>query len=260
MSACRIEVSAQDLLWSKIRIYGGSLRPPGILSVDFRTILALRVGKTWAQDLYVETFWPLLEPEVRHYAHKGGDREELQQEAALALWEAAFRYDPGRHRTRVETFVKNHIHRTVRERYIRSLKHQQREIPIENYAGIKPDDGLDLVETQIDVKNAMLELSRDDQNLLDRVTRLVFGHGMGLEEASRYMADHEGGTVAAWKKKIQRVRRKWRTRITPHHQDGTTGVSFGTHEPIGFSSAAFGFTHGDARDGETRGSRPELEG
>ncbi len=221
MTARCLEIDASRLLWAKIQIYAGSGPPHGVEPIDFRTILALRAGQTWAQDLYLETFWPTLEPEVRHYARKGGDREELEQDAALALWEAAFRYDPALHRTRLEVFVKNHIHRTVREHYIQSIKRQRRQILMEDDAGVhglKSDDNLDLAETQMDVGKAFLALSPHDQRLLHRFAELTIDYGMGLEEASRFMAAHEGGTAAAWKKRIQRLRHKWREQMqSPRH-------------------------------------------
>ena len=162
MSALRAERDASTVLWLKIQSYGGtasSHHGP----IDFRTLLALRGGQTWAQDLYLETFWPVLESEVRRYVGIGGDGEELHQEAALALWEAALRYDPDRHRTQINKFVANHIHRMVREQYVKSLHRKQHQVLLED--DLSPfaqnrDNPLDGAETQIDLHRALLKLRR----------------------------------------------------------------------------------------------------
>ncbi len=211
MSALRVEWDASALLWAKILGYGGASSPHQGL-IDFRTLLALRRGQTWAQDLYLEAFWSVLESEVRRYSGRGADPEELHQEACLALWEAAFHYDPTRHRTAIHKFVANHIHRRVREQYVKSLHFKQHQVLLEEDLGPDVpirDNLLDEAETQIDLQRALLKLSPHERNFLHRFMELAVNQGMGIESAARQLADQERMTVAATKKKIQRLRRKW---------------------------------------------------
>lgn len=216
MNALRADWDPSTLLWSKIQSYKGTASSPPAAFIDFRTLLALRRGDTWAQDLYLETFWPVLESEVRRYSGKGGDREELHQEAALALWEAAFRYDPTRHRTPIHKFVTNHIHRLVREQYVKCLRHQQIDVLLEENRGSyapNRDNSLHGAETRMDLQRALRKLSPREQKFLLHFVELAVDHGMGIESASRHLADREGMTMAAAKKKVQRLRHKWQNHM-----------------------------------------------
>ncbi len=90
MLAWHDESHPAHLLWEKIQVFAQAPQTHGIYAIDFHTLLALRQGEAAAQEQYLSAFWPALEKEVGHYAHIGGDKEELHQEAILALWEAAF--------------------------------------------------------------------------------------------------------------------------------------------------------------------------
>ncbi len=216
MLAWHDENNPAQLLWEQIQVFAQAPRAHGIYAVDFRTLLALRQGEIAQQEQYLSAFWPVLEKEVGHYARIGGDKEELHQEAALALWEAAFQYQPTRHRTTVENFVRNHIHRKVRQTYLKSVAHyaQHQSIGTEEQKLYHIfDQDLNAVDMRTDLQTAFRQLNEKDQTVLATFVQLSVVDGMGIEEASRRLAHLHGGTSAKWKKTIQRLRKKWKSSL-----------------------------------------------
>lgn len=210
--------SAASILWHKIQMLSG-ITPPAVSAIiDFQTVLQVRSGQTLAQEQYLAVFWPVLEKEVRYYTRKGGVTEELHADGALALWEAVFQYQPSFHRTNVVTFVQNHIHRKVRESYLKSLTHNQRRlIPLDDLVSLPDviDPALSIVELEADLNQALHCLPDSDQDVLKYFAGLVVDRGLGSEEAMQHMARQMGGTQAAWKKKIQRLRQKLANHLHP---------------------------------------------
>lgn len=177
----------------------------------YPSILRLRLGDPREQERYVAYFWPYLQSEVQRYARIGGPEEELQAEGALALWEAAFQYAPSRHRTDLPDYVRNHIHRRVRQAYRKARGYQgEKVVPLTRLAEL-PDHRTDLsdAEQRLDLKAAQARLEPADHQTWGLYQRLAVS-GLGPDQASQRLARDHGGTPAAWKKRIQRTRQKLR--------------------------------------------------
>ena len=173
----------------------------------FETLLQLRRGVALAREEYVDWFWPEVQRQARHYARRGGPEEELVAEGALALWEAAFQYDPRRHETSVDAYVKNQVHRRIRRAYRRAMGYTgARVVPLERAEEL-PAAGAPLiaVEARLDLERAQASLSPADQAVLQRWLPVA---GAGPKQAARQLARRHGGTPAAWKKRLQRTRQR----------------------------------------------------
>ncbi len=202
--------SGSEALWMRVQTYAGvgnSILPHGF---EFKTLVQLRLGRVEAQEQYLAAFWPVLEHEVRRYSHKGGCREELQAEAALALWEAAFQYQPTVHRTSVSAFVANRIHQKVRKSYLQAVQPQSLAfLSLENVEASSVDPALSAVELKADLDSALLELPKKHQTALKQFVHLAVDRGLTLEEAAQQLTRSQGGTPSGWKKKVQRLRHQW---------------------------------------------------
>lgn len=176
----------------------------------------LRGGDPAAAEAFVAFFWPELEREAAHYARRGGEYDDLLGEGALALWEAAFAYDPHRHRTRPDEYVMRAVHQRVRRAYRRQMGFDRPpagEIPAEHPA---PDDPAARVEQRVDLAAALRRLAPAQQAELRHYLRAVAGEGLGPEAAARSVASAAGGgSPAAVKKRLQRTRRRVAAWLAP---------------------------------------------
>jgi DNA-directed RNA polymerase specialized sigma24 family protein len=190
----------------------------GLAGLDLPLLLRLRAGDPDAQRAYLDHFWPDLEREVRRYARRGGPADDLLGEGALALWEAAFQYDPRKHRTDVEHFVTNHVHRRVRRAYRKAMGYDQaRVVPLEQAADQPASDpGFDARADLLDLARAQAALLPAERETLHQYLGLVAGAGLGPDQAAHHLARQHGGTPAAWKKRLQRTRKKMAALMQPH--------------------------------------------
>lgn len=133
----------------------------------------LRRGATFIQEAFITHFWPLVEGEASHYGRLGGEIDDLKGEAALALWEAALSYSPGRHRTSLANYVKNQIHRRVRRAYLaqRGYNSGLIVVPLPIEAADQKDSSLSLTEWSLDLKKAFQSLSDHDRAALQGLSR-----------------------------------------------------------------------------------------
>ena len=159
--------SPQPNLWSTIQaaLHGGLT--PTVPWQD-HMLKDLRRGYTAVQEAYVAQFLPLVDKESRHYGRLGQDINELSGEGALALWEAAFSYRPGQHRTPFSTYVKNHIHQRVRRAYHRQRRHCEVVdlIPLNAQRCRFEDESFSFVEWTLDLTAALNQLGDADRHVL----------------------------------------------------------------------------------------------
>lgn len=188
-------------------------------AVDLRLLLAVRDGNAEAQEAYVRGLWPEVERNAGYYAARGGAREDLAAEGALALWEAAFGYDPHRHRSDPESFVRNQIHRRVRRAYRQALGFALGEVMVVPLDADAPlagaEDGFVDVEARIDLARGLSHLSERDRLLIADYLSLVEEQGLGPEEAAGRIAAEAGRSKAAVKKQVQRARRRLSAMVSP---------------------------------------------
>ena len=181
-------------------------------AVDLRLLLRVRGGDPEAQEAYVEGLWPEVERNAGYYGARGGSRDDLVSEGALALWEAAFSYDPHRHRSDAESFVRSQIHRRVRRAYRAALGYSQGGVPVQplgdDDAPPAAEEGFGDVETRIDLAQGLVHLSERERGLISAYLSLVEKGGLGSEEAVARIAAAAGMTRAAVKKRVQRARRR----------------------------------------------------
>lgn len=179
-----------------------------------QTLLRLRLGDLQSQEEYLARFWPDLEREVRRYTRRGGPADELLAEGALALWEAAFAYDPRRHRTPVVDFVTNQVHRRVRQAYRQAMGFRQPPpLPLQNVERLPADpDRFSALETRLDLERAQALLPAPDREVLRHYLPLT---PLGPVGAAACLAQRHGGTAAAWRKRLQRTRQRLRRLLGP---------------------------------------------
>jgi RNA polymerase sigma factor (sigma-70 family) len=182
--------------------------------LNWRLLVQIRLGDEPARHAFLEAWGPVVDQEVRRYAAKGGDPEELAAEGYLALWEAANQYDPQRHKTSPERYIANHIHKRIRRRY-RAEAGYTGPVPLPLEAA-EPQPHFERrfvqIEQRLDLAAAVGALPAVERATLDRYLRLAEG-GLGPDEAARVLARQEGGSFAAWKKRLERLRRKVRERL-----------------------------------------------
>lgn len=214
MNALPLQRNAQKRLWDLIKrlLLRGTVPRlwAGLSTPGFGTLIRVRLGDERAQQEYLAFFWPEVEQEARRYASRGGSREDLAGEGALALWEAAFRYDPSRHRTDLPAFVRNHVHRSVRRAYRKAMGYDQAKVvPLETMDRAPvSEDGYGAAETRFDLEQARAKLGEQERAALGEYLSLVRTGGAGPDQAAGELARRHGGTSAAWKKRLQRTRRK----------------------------------------------------
>lgn len=182
--------------------------------VDLRTLVSIRLGRIQEIESFLGSWEPVLAEEARRYARRGGPEEDLRAEGALALWEAALQYDPSRHRTAPEQYIRNHIHRRVRSAYGRAVGFgQPREIRLDLVMPLQAtESGYSQADHSVDLSTAMAGLGTEEQKHLKEYLALASG-GAGPDEAARMLSDGNGESFAAWKKRIERLRRKLRDRL-----------------------------------------------
>ncbi|MDB4897951.1 MAG: hypothetical protein JWN15_4213 [Firmicutes bacterium] len=183
--------------------------------LDLRTLIQVRLGIDVARQAFLEAWLPTVAEEARRYAARGGSAEELRAEGALALWEAVLGYLPQRHRTSPERYIGNQIHRRVRRLYREQMGFgRPGAVPLDVVEPIgAPDSQYVAAEQRADLSAAIAALDPAEQAHLTRYLRLV-ELGVGPDEAARQLAQGGGGSYAAWKKRIERVRRKLKNRLT----------------------------------------------
>jgi RNA polymerase sigma factor (sigma-70 family) len=177
--------------------------------------MQIRLGNESTRQAFVEAWLPIVAEEARRYAARGGSAEELRAEGALALWEAVLGYGPQRHRTTPERYIGNQIHRRVRRLYREQMGFgRPGALPLALAAPVgAPDRQFSAAEQRADLAAAIGSLEPVEQAHLTRYLRLV-ELGAGPDEAARQLARGGGGSYAAWKKRIARVRRKLKKRLT----------------------------------------------
>jgi RNA polymerase sigma-70 factor (ECF subfamily) len=97
-----------------------------------------------------------------------GDREDLEQEALLRVWQALPRYDPTK--ASLRTFVE----RVADSRFASLLRPRCRQVVIEPLSRISPAsaDGIPAVELRVDFERVLAKLSEPDR----RLARLLSEH------------------------------------------------------------------------------------
>lgn len=192
---------------------GGGFNLPRL---SLRWLIQIRMGDETARQAFLEAWGPVIDQEVHRYAAKGGDREELEAEGNLALWEGAMEYDPQRHRTAPERYIANRLHKQVRRRYLEQAGYDRpvSSIPLERLeAPPRVEERYAAIEQRADLATAVSGLAPGEQALFERYLALA-GAGLGPDEAARLLASQEGGSFAAWKKRLERTRRKLRERLS----------------------------------------------
>lgn len=180
--------------------------------LSWRWLVQIRLGDEAARQAFLEAWGPVIDQEVHRYTRKGGDPEELAAEANLALWEGAMAYDPHRHRTTPERYIANRLHKRIRRSYLEQTGYDRsaRETPLDLVdAPAVTEERYAAVEQRIDLAEAVGGLAPRDQSLFRRYLLLAEG-GHGPDEAARLVAQQAGGSFGAWKKRLERVRRKVR--------------------------------------------------
>jgi DNA-directed RNA polymerase specialized sigma24 family protein len=196
-----------------VALAGGD--PYGLPRLSWRWLIQIRMGDEEARRTFLEAWGPVIDQEVHRYASKGGDPDELAAEGNLAVWEGALEYAPHRHRTTPERYIANRLHKRVRQRYLEEAGYT-RPVRAVELDLVEPasrcEEGFVAVEQQIDLASAVGALSPGEQAAFERYLRLVEA-GHGPDEAARILAHQEGGSFAAWKKRLERTRRKVRTKL-----------------------------------------------
>jgi RNA polymerase sigma factor (sigma-70 family) len=184
--------------------------------VSMRQLVLVRTGDEAARQELLETWLPLVGQEARRYARTGGPEEELAQEGALALWEAALQYDPQRHRTAPERYLHNAIHRRVRRDYREAMGYAgEKLVPVETLEQEKVSEaGYGAAERHADLAGALAALKPAEREQFEQYLGLALA-GMGPDEAARAMASQAGGSFAANKKRLERIRRRVKERLSP---------------------------------------------
>lgn len=177
-----------------------------------RQLILIRLGDPAAQEAFLHDWLPYVEIETRRYAHKGAPAEELQSEGNLALWEAVHQYDPTKHRTAPERYIHNQIHRKVRRAYREAMGFDRPLQPAADTGA--PDHRFDTAERTADLAAAMKTLRPVERDQLTQYLRLTM-QGLGPDEAARALAARQGGSFAAIKKRMERLRRKVREKVAP---------------------------------------------
>lgn len=188
---------------------------PHLPQLSWRWLIQIRLGDEAARQAFLEAWGPVVDQEVRRYAAKGGDAEELEAEGNLALWEGALEYDPQRLRTSPERYIANRIHKQVRRRYREQAGYHRpaTEVGLELVdPPARLEERFGLAERRADLSAAVGGLAPAEQALFEGYLRLVDA-GHGPDEAARLLAHQEGGSFAAWKKRLERARRKVRERM-----------------------------------------------
>lgn len=188
---------------------------PSLPRVDLRSLIRLRLGDEAVKEAFVQTWAPLVQTEAKRYARRGGSAEDLNAEGMLALWEAALHYDAGRHRTAPERFIHNQVHRRVREAYRRSMSFEApAQVPLELVPNAGASEtGFTAAEERTDLEAAAGGLAPAERETFTRYARLAAA-GAGPDEAARALAGSGGVGFAAWKKRIERVRKKLRNQLS----------------------------------------------
>lgn len=187
----------------------------GLPRLSWRWLIQIRMGDEEARQAFLEAWGPVIDQEVNRYAAKGGEPEELEAEGNLALWEGVTAYDPQRHKTTAERYIANRIHKSVRRRYLDQTGYSRpgSEVPLDL---VEPQPQAERrfaeAERRLDLAGAVGALSPGDQQLFQRYLRLAEA-GHGPDEAARLLAYQEGGSFAAWKKRLERTRRKVRRHL-----------------------------------------------
>lgn len=201
--------------WAPVTLArAGGPAAPAAGSFTLPEICRLREGDPAVQERYVSQFWPEVEREAGHYARRGGDRDDLTGEGALALWEAAFHYDPRKHRTDFAGYVRNTVHRRVRRAYRRQMGFDRPVERLQPQPGAAeapaagPGAGTEAVEQRLDLAGALRSLAPEQRAELGEYLAAVAAEGLAPEEAARRLASRHGRTPAAAKKRIQRARRR----------------------------------------------------
>lgn len=193
-----------------------ALAAPASLPPDGDVLRRLRAGDREAQEQFVGHFWPDVQQEAARYARRGGPREDLLAEGALALWEAALAYDPDRHGTDLPTYVRNAVHRRVRRAYRKAMGFDAApEAPLDWVAGMMAVEvRYASAEDRADLDRALLALPQRDRAVMRQFVALSL-QGFGPDEAAQELSRRHGGTPAAWKKRLQRGRRRLQRRLRP---------------------------------------------
>jgi hypothetical protein len=213
-AANRLSVFPRPELRPSFPVVQGAVRGE-LPRLPLRQLILVRMGDELARQALLEAWLPVVEQEARRYARAGGPADELEAEGALALWEAALHYDPQRHRTAPERYVQNHIHRRVRRLY-RELQGYQgpKLVPVEAMAVRAADEaGYAAVERTLDVAGALAELKPAERQQFEQYLGLALA-GMGPDEAARALAVQQEETFAAAKKRLERIRRRVRERLS----------------------------------------------
>lgn len=179
--------------------------------LTWRWLIQIRMGDEEARRTFVEAWGPVIDQEVQRYAAKGGDGDELAAEGALALWEAATQYDPQRHKTSPERYIANHLHWRVRRRFREEAGYTRPAAVPLHLVELPPrtDERFSAIEQRLDLAAVVEALAPTEQAAFARYLQFA-GRGLGPDEAARMLAHQEGGSFAAWKKRLERVRHKVR--------------------------------------------------
>jgi len=193
---------------------GAGASPSRLPGTSLRDLIRIRLGEEPVRAAFVEAWQHVLENEVAHYARRGGPAEELQAEGALALWEAALQYDPQVHRTTPERYIHNHIHRRIRSAYREAQGFDRPDlIPLEwAPVQVSSDGAFAASEQQADLDAAVGALRPAEQEQFSQYMGLALS-GMGPDEAARVLAARHGDSFAACKKRLERLRRRVRSRL-----------------------------------------------
>lgn len=202
-----------DRLTPAFRLVAGS-GGEGLPRLTWRWLIQIRMGDQEARQTFLEAWGPVVDQEVRRYAARGGDPEELAAEGLLALWEGATQYDPQRHRTSPERYIANHLHRRVRHRFLEEAGYDRPlSLPLDVLGPLpQPDERIAAAERRIDLEVAVGALPVAEQATFARYLRLAEA-GLGPDEAASLLAQQEGGSFAAWKKRLERSRQRVRERL-----------------------------------------------
>jgi hypothetical protein len=166
----------------------------------------VRSGDLPAQREYIGRYWSTVEEEAVRYARRGGPLDDLRGEGALALWEAAFTYDPKHHRTNLDRYVENRIHQRVRRAYVAAMGYEDgaRVTRLTDdivQHGMHEDPALSTIEWLHDVTRAADELAAEDRAVILTVVREA-------TDGSRSDA-----SSARERKRLQRARRRLRKKL-----------------------------------------------